>query len=423
MDRKIAPPIKTVSEIDYLKAKEISLTNGIPLYYLNAGDEEVVKMDFVFEAGAWQQHERLLAGFTVYMLQEGTKKYTASEIAEKFDYCGSYIHLAVDQNFALVSIISLNKHLPEIMEVLEDVIKHPVFPLHGFEVLREKQKQKFLLENEKVKTLCQKKFSAILFGEEHPYCVNNAIEDFDKLDREKLRTFHSNYYHANNCRIVVAGRVTEDVLSLIEEHFGSDDWSREKQSEKSFDITPAEEKYHHVKKENGMQSAIRMGRHWVHKSHPDYDALAILVAVLGGYFGSRLMANIREDKGYTYGIGAYVIGLKNASYMVISTEVGNEYLEGTLSEINKELTRLQTELIPNEELETVKSYLIGEFLRDFDGPFALASSFKSINDFGLDYDFYDKYLKTVNTITPERIQQLAKEYLSLDDMFTVVAGA
>jgi predicted Zn-dependent peptidase len=161
----------------------------------------------------------------------------------------------------------------------------------------------------------------------------------------------------------------------------------------------------------------------VPKTHPDYHALSILITIFGGYFGSRLMTNIREEKGYTYGIGSFVLTLKQASYLVISTEVGNEYIEPTLAEIAVEMRRLQTEPVSENELETVKSYLLGEFLRDFDGPFALAGSFKAINDFDLDYTFYDDALKVLRNITSAELLRLAQQYLNPEDFYTVVAGS
>jgi zinc protease len=166
-----------------------------------------------------------------------------------------------------------------------------------------------------------------------------------------------------------------------------------------------------------------VGKFWVPKSHPDFHALSVLVTILGGYFGSRLMANIREEKGYTYGIGSFVLSLKHVSYLVISTEVGNEYVELTLKEIAIEMKKLQTEPVSENELETVKSYLLGEFLRDFDGPFALSGSFKAINDFDLDYSFYDRYLTVLRNLTSGELMQLAQQYLNPEDFYTVVAGS
>jgi zinc protease len=422
-NRTIQPAVNPIEHIDMVKAEKKVLSNGIPVYYINAGSQDVVKIDFVFEAGTWFQSANLVASLCNSMLEEGSQNFSATEIAERFDFYGAYIQLLADQNYGYANIVSLGKHLPAILETTEDMLKNSVFPEHELGVLIDKNKQKWLLENEKVRTLCQKKFTQVMFGEEHPYCINNKLEDFDRIDRDVLMQFYRSYYHSGNCRIIAAGRIDESVLNLLEARFGGTDWQRKTLDTPKYAIHSDLQKFHHVEKANGMQSAIRVGKMWVPKSHPDYIPLSILITILGGYFGSRLMANIREEKGYTYGIGSFVLSLKYASYFIISTEVGNEYIEPTLKEIAVEMRRLQTEPISDNELETVKSYLLGEFLRDFDGPFALAGSFKAINDFGLDYSFYDRYLQSLRNITSGELMQLAQQYLNPDDCYTVVAGS
>lgn len=421
--RTVPPKVTPIEQVDIIKAKKHVLSNGIPVYYINAGSQDVVKIDFIFEAGTWFQPQNLVASICNSMLEEGSVQYTAAEIAERFDFYGSYLQLMVDQSYGYLNIISLGKHLPAILEITENIIKQPVFPEYELKVMIDKNKQKFLLENEKVKTLCQKKFTQVLFGTAHPYAIKNKLKDFDAISREQLVEFYQSYYHSANCRIIIAGKVDNTVLDMLEARFGGNDWKREIHSRLEYAIHPNPHKFHFVEKANGMQSAIRVGKLWVEKSHPDAHGLSVLVTILGGYFGSRLMANIREEKGYTYGIGSFVLPLKYASYLIISTEVGNEYVESTLKEITNELIRLQTELVSEDELETVKSYLRGEFLRDFDGPFALAGSFKAINDFDLDYSYYDNYLTTLRNISSEEILRLAKKYLDPEDFHTVVAGS
>jgi zinc protease len=423
LNHKIQPTVNPIEHIDLVKAEKRMLSNGIPVHFVNAGTQDVVKIDFIFEAGTWFQPANLVASLSNSMLEEGSENYTAAEIAEKFDFYGAHIQLTVDQNQGFVSVVSLGKYLPAILEVLEDLIKRSVFPEYEFEVLIHKNKQKWLLENEKVRTLCQKKFTQVMFGDAHPYAINNTLEDFDQVTREDLMRFYRSYYHSGNCHIIAAGMIDEQVLEILDKHFGGGDWAQEQTAKPEYEICTDPVKRHHVEKANGIQSAIRVGKFWVPKTHPDYHALSILVTIFGGYFGSRLMTNIREEKGYTYGIGSFVLTLKQASCLVISTEVGNEYVEPTLAEIALEMKRLQTEPISENELETVKSYLLGEFLRDFDGPFALASSFKAINDFDLDYSFYDDALKVLRNITSTELMTLAQQYLNPEDFYTVVAGS
>lgn len=423
LNRNIQPTVNPIEHIDMVKAEIRLLSNGIPVYFVNAGSQDVVKIDFIFEAGTWFQPANLVASLCNSMLEEGSANFSAADIGEKFDFYGAYIQLTADQNYGYFNIISLGKHFKTILEITENLIKHSVFPQYELEVLIDKNKQKFLLENQKVKTLCQKKITQVMFGESHPYAITNKLEDFDQINREMLLQFYQSYYHSGNCRIIAAGQIDESVLDLLETHFGGSDWQGNSINAPTFEISPDPQKFHHVEKANGIQSAVRMGKFWVPKNHPDYHALSVLVTIFGGYFGSRLMTNIREEKGYTYGIGSYVLSLKYSSYLIITTEVGNEYVEPTLKEIAIEMKRLQTELVSENELETVKSYLLGEFLRDFDGPFALAGSFKAINDFGLDYSFYDDSLHVLRNITSEEIMQLAQQYLNPEDFYTVVAGS
>jgi len=423
LNRKIQPTVNPIDHVDMVKAEKRMLSNGIPVHFVNAGTQDVVKIDFVFEAGTWFQPANLVASLCNSMLEEGSQNFTAAEIAEKFDFYGAHIQLTVDQNQGFVNVISLGKYLPAILEVMEDLIKRSVFPEYELEVLIDKNKQKWLLENEKVRTLCQKKFTQVMFGDAHPYAINNKLEDFDQVTREDLIQFYRTYYHSGNCHIIAAGMIDEQVLGLLDKHFGGGDWAQELAVKPEYEICTDPVKIHHVEKASGIQSAIRVGKFWVPKTHPDYHGLSLLITIFGGYFGSRLMTNIREEKGYTYGIGSFVLTLKQASYLIISTEVGNEYVEPTLAEIAAEMCRLQTELVSENELETVKSYLLGEFLRDFDGPFALAGSFKAINDFDLDYTFYDDALKVLRNITSAELMALAKRYLNPEDFYTVVAGS
>ena len=225
-------------------------------------------------------------------------------------FYGAYVQLTVDQNQGFVNVVSLGKYLPAILEVMEDMIKRSVFPKHELEVLIAKNKQKWLLENEKVRTLCQKKFTQVMFGDAHPYAINNKLEDFDRITRDDLISFYQSFYHSGNCHIIAAGKIDESVLQLLNDRFGGADWQQKQVEIPEYEINSSPEKIHHVEKANGIQSAIRVGKFWVPKTHPDYHALSILITILGGYFGSRLMANIREEKGYTYGIGSFVLTLK-----------------------------------------------------------------------------------------------------------------
>jgi predicted Zn-dependent peptidase len=423
INRLEAPYTNEIANISFVQPEKWHLSNGIPVWGINSGSQELMKIDFLFEAGTWYQSRNLIAGLTNAFLNQGSKNYSAQEIAEVFDYRGAYLQLSADQQFGNISILTLNKYLPKILKVTADLMQNPTFPEKEIAAQIAKKKQLFKIENNKVKTLAQKKFSQSLFGIDHPYSNSNALEDYDSLTREDFIAFHSENYTAEKCKIVVAGNFPPNFKELLDNHFGKESFSK-KQPLKNIEhiASPAAERSHFVEKADAMQCAIRMGKLVINREHPDFHGLTILVTILGGYFGSRLMANIREDKGYTYGIGAGIYSMPKASYFTISTEVGTDVCEAAIKEIYLEIDRLQNELVGDEELSIVRNYLLGESLRSFDGVFALSGSLKTLIEAGLDYDHYDGFIQKLKTITPEEIRELAVKYLQKEDIYEVVAG-
>jgi predicted Zn-dependent peptidase len=179
----------------------------------------------------------------------------------------------------------------------------------------------------------------------------------------------------------------------------------------------------HIEKKGTVQSAISIGSSTINKRHIDYHGLKILNTILGGYFGSRLMKNIREDKGFTYGINSSVSSLDLSGYKVISTEVGQKNLQRTIDEIYNEISLLQSVPVEKDELDIVRNYMSGEMVRMFDGPFALAESFKSVWEFGLDNSYYHSFAEKIKTIDPDEITELAQTYYNIDELYQVTAGS
>jgi zinc protease len=424
LDRKKSPEYRIVEQANIIQASERRLDNGIPVYSINAGTQDLIRIEFLFNAGIVYQSEALVASSTNAMLNEGTKDHTAAEIADMIDYYGAFLETDVQQDFASVNLYTLNKHIGKVIPVLEEIIKHSVFPDTELNIYLQNKKQKYLVNNQKVDSIARKKFKSLIFGEKHHYGYNVKLEDYEGIGREHLLYFFNRFYKAGNCRIIAAGRVTEEILNLLNTHFGGDDWSSPmlpSQPDHST-IQSEKEKKHLVYREDAVQSAIRVGKVLFNKRHPDYKGMQVLNTALGGYFGSRLMMNIREDKGYTYGIGSGLVSLQHSGYFFISTEVGVDVCSKALDEIYTELERLQREPIPADEMTLVRNYILGAFLRSVDGPFALADKFKSIMEYGLGYDYFEQFLHTVRTISPEELQELAKKYLDPASMIELVVG-
>lgn len=423
LNRAIAPSFKAIEKIEMIQAQAQKLSNNIPVYTINAGTQDVIKIEFLFSAGMYEQDMPLQATTTSSLLEEGTSKMNANEIAEAVDYYGAFLETSVAQDNASVTLYTLNKHLASTLPIVEQVIKDAIFPEKEIETHLKNKKQKFLVNNQKVATIARKKFAEIIFGEKHPYGIDVKESDFDAINQQNLIDFYKKHYLSNNCKIIIAGKVIDSVFTLLEKHFGANDWSGNFLDLKPT-ITPESSNNMEqiVLKKDAMQSAIRVGKIMFNKRHEDFQPLQVLNTIYGGYFGSRLMSNIREDKGYTYGIGSGLVSLKHSGYFFISTEVGVDVCANALKEIYFEMNKLREELVSEDELQLVKNYLLGTFLRSVDGPFAKADRFKSIVEYGLGYEYYDNYVATIKNISASSIRDLANKYFDKDSMIELVVG-
>lgn len=423
LNRNFTPNIRTVADINYQQPVIHKLDNGIPVYQLQTGTQDIVKIEFIFNAGLWYEQKALVSWFTNKMLKEGTQNFTARQIADKIDYYGAHLELNADKDKAYITVYTLNKYLTEILPVVEDVIFYPLFPENELNIKIQNKKQEFIVNSKKVKNIARRKFNELLFGENHPYgkFVNEA--DYDTIKQEDIIEFHKNNYFITDCKIIAAGSIRNDLLEILNKYFGK---YTDKNSRKGHQVITAESsklQMVHYKKEDALQSAIRIGKKLFNKKHPDFLKLKVLNTILGGYFGSRLMTNIREDKGYTYGIGSAVVSMQHSGYFFITSEVGADVTQKAIDEIYHEIDVLQNEKVPESELTLVKNYMLGSFLRSIDGPFALSENFKGLVEYDLDYNYLNSFIDIVKQINADEIQLLAQRYLDKKSLIELKVGS
>ena len=423
MDRTIQPEIQPLKNFHIQTPVRTTLPNGIPLTVINAGEQEVERMDVLFSGGRWQQSQKLQALFTNRMLREGTTKYTAATIAEKLDYYGSWLELSSSSEYAYITVYSLNKYLAKTLEVVESMIKEPLFPQKELQTILDTNIQQYLVNTSKVDFLAHRSLLKSLYGEQHPCGKIVMEEDYHTITPEVLREFYERYYHSGNCSIFLSGKVTDDIISRVTDIFGIPFGQYQLQMPKSsFPFAAIPEKRIFTEREDAMQSAVKMGCTTITREHPDYPKLRVLMTLFGGYFGSRLMSNIREDKGYTYGISAGVVFYPDSGLLIVSTETDNEYVELLIQEVYHEIDRLHLDPVSAEELRIVRNYMLGEMCRSYESPFSLSDAWIFIATSGLKDDYFARSLQAVNEITPAEIQDLAQRYLCKETLKEVIAG-
>lgn len=422
LKRTIQPDFLPIDMPVPQEPQSVKLSNGLNVHILQGGSQEVAKVDFIFPAGSVQAAKSLVALTTNTVLAEGTKSMSSAQVSEKLDYYGSYLWQYTNYHYSVFTFFSLSRHLSSLLPVIEDVIKSPIFPQHEIDIFLNRRRQEFQVDLQKVKILSARRFQKMMFGENHPYSNILQTEHFDALNRQDVVDFHANTYSPSGTHIIAAGLPGDEFVELMDRHFGRD-WASAKQLDDHLVVPPIDcERYVFDRYDWAIQSSVRIGRRLFNRSHPDYIPLSILNTILGGYFGSRLMTNIREEKGLTYGIGSSIVPMKFSGYWMISTEVKAENRDLAVEEIYKEMARLRNEPVGVDELELVKNYLMGEMVRTFDGPLATSDQFRGQLVSGLGMDYFVRYGQIINSITAEEIQALAQKYLIEQEFITVIAG-
>jgi zinc protease len=400
------------------------LSNGMPVCLIGKGVVDLLRIEFVLNAGQVMEKVPLSATTANAMLTEGTVTHDAIALNNLIDSTGAIFSHTADKDSASLVTITLTRKLEEVIALAEEALFHPSFPENEFRMLIDKRIQAFLTGRQKTSVIAREEFYRALCGDNNPYGRITQLDDYRSLTTSDIREFHSLYYSPDNMYITVAGRDPQQALPVLEKYFSEGRrgrWHKPVIPSLLFDMAERRRIFSEVK--NSVQSTVRIGWKGITRDHADYHGLQVASTILGGYFGSRLMRNIREDKGYTYGIHSIAGAMRGTGFISIITEVANSYREDVIKEIKKEIATLTREEVSPDELIVVRNHIMGETARMFDGPFAVAEAVKSILDYDSDHDYFMRFVETVNTITPYKIKELFTTYFNTDNAFEIIAGA
>ena len=415
--RKNAPSLKAIENINFISPVKIQLGEHTPFFWMKEVPNETARLDFIFHAGT-TRGSNLISSLVAGLLFSGTDKKTATDIHNELDDLGAFFDVGLGHESVLVSFYALKKNILAVFKIFEDALEHVNFPQNEIDELITDRKQKLKINCEKVGFLSQRAFQKNLFHGTN-YARQTELEDYDTVRREEIIEYFSKNYKNGLSKVVLVGALEEVQVTEIAEK--SKKWCIPEKPlfENNFNNNKG---VFQLEKKDAVQSAVRIGKTLFNKNHSDFLGFSILNTILGDYFGSRLMKNIREDKGYTYGISSTEAELAKSGYFMIGTEVGSAQKDLAIQEIKNEIERLQKDLVPDEELELVRNYLLGQLLKSADGPYAMTDLFLSVDAYELDFSFYESYIQKVKNIDVEELRELAVKYLAWDSMTIVIAG-
>jgi zinc protease len=423
LNRKQAPHIYDPVEfqLNLPPYARFQLDNGVEVYAVNAGEEEVLLTEWVFFAGNWYEDQNIVAATTNFLLKNGTKHRTAFGISDHFEFYGAYLNRHCYNETATISLHCLTKHLPHLLPVVGESITESIFPEEELSIYKQNQKQRLEVNLRKCDFVANRLIDEYLFGFDHPYGRYTSTLDYEKLQRDELVRFHDKYYQHGKCILFVAGKLPPDIQEQLNNVFGHLPLNQTVIGKTDIAPRPAKEKrYEIINDPNGVQGAIRVARPFPNRHHPDFPKVTVLNNIFGGFFGSRLMSNIREEKGYTYGIHSYLQNHLQTSAWMVSTEAGRDVCRPTIEEVYKEMEELRQEPVDAEELDLVRNFMIGTILGDLDGPFQIIARWKNyiLNNLSAEY-FYNS-INTIKSVSAEELQELAKKYLQPEEFYELV---
>ncbi len=424
LQRSQAPHIYSPVEFDYnlQPLKTSMLDNGIPLYSISDNIEPVMQLEMVFPAGQWYELQNGIAQATAVLLKSGTSRMNSFQINEAFEQYGASVKAGAGSDWASVTVSCLTKHLSNVLPLVTELLTDTIFPQSEIDIYIQNAKERLSVQLKKGDFIANRKIDEFLFGIQHPYGKYMVKDDYDRINQQELLSFLKKHYSASTCKLFLAGTFGQNEINLINTHLGSSKWNENTLSdEPSYPIILESERKHRITNEaDSVQGAIRIASHFPEKRHPDFPPMIVLNTIFGGYFGSRLMSNIREDKGYTYGIHSYMYNNKHNGVYMISTEAGKDVCELAINEIYAEMDLLKTELVSDEELSLVKNYLLGNILGDLDGSFQNIQRWKNLilNDFNEDR-FYSN-IQIYKTVTAQQLMELANKYYQQENFYELV---
>lgn len=426
LDRATPPALSDFPPLTLPDFEETVLDNGVRLLMFNSGDEKVTRMTLLWQAGTLDVDSPAALGLMAAMMSEGCNGLTGKDVTDRLESNGAWFKATAARNSFFLFLHSLNHTAPEIFPLLADMVSCPDFPTASLDSIKKKSAA------EKELAACKPSYQANVIAREKLYGKGSPLahavtpDDILAVTRDDLVTLHRNMILSNKPVIFISGRVTEEIRRLAASTFGEICFSTQNPDRiirhlSSSALLKGKETCH-KDMPGSLQTGVIVQIPAVGRDHPDFEALRFVTVALGGYFGSRLMSNIREDKGYTYGISATLTPRIGGGDIVISCECDNKYTDAVIQEINNEIDRLASEKMETEEIETVRNIVISGMAGILDSPFSISSYRELLEASAVPPQAFREQFATVASITPPAVMELTRKYIQTAPRVTAMAG-
>lgn len=399
-----------------------SLSNGIKIFIIEAGEQPVNRLTLSWECGMTDVDDTVAMALMAKTLREGSVNYSGKEISEVLDSNGAWLKIdPLSHNFT-ITLHSLNKTAAAVLPLILDMIENPVFPKIAIETIKEKYAATTEINLKKVATLASIADKRLTFGKNHPLATQNPTPDqIRSITVARIKKVWENTIAKKAPHVFIAGHTT-GISAAVNEALVSKAYNNSGVNRRIIPFNPEREASVYVESPDALQSAIYLSIPTIPRNHPDYIDLRLAIMALGGYFGSRLMANIREDKGYTYGINAAQLGYLEGGVTTISCQADPRYVNPLIDEVVKEINTLRDTPMEYDELTSLKRFAMSSLASTLDSPFSIMDHHINHIHVATPENYFELQQKAITQLTPERISEVVAKHLDLSKMKISIAG-
>lgn len=427
LDRTKRPPVTSFAYRPMPPCTVTTLDNGVRLHTVNVGDVPVNRITVI--SGLGREEAQPIAGiaaaqFLSSLISEGTSNMSGEEIARHVDYHGAFLFNGIDNHHQTLSLVSLNSDTKVLAPLLTDIFRNAAIPEDAFVAMRTQASQRYLVESGKPSVRASRELNRLITGEGHPLSISPDEKAIMSTDVSEVRRLHTIMRDRASVDVYIGGCLDDSIINTVTELCASlrGNAPTEPLAPLIVPERAAAAGTYTIDMAQSLQTAIAIGIPAIPREHPDYIKLRLTVMALGGYFGSRLMTSIREEKGLTYGIGASLLGAPDGAVINISAQSPAGSGEMVVSEIISELRRLASERMGVGELERLRQYAFTQLMAGLDSPFAITDYYTNMLLSGTPTNYFHSQFTAIDTLTAETIMEMSKKYLQPDKMRIVTAG-
>jgi zinc protease len=409
IDRTTPPEYITIKKVGLAPIQNSILKSGLPLYYLPNSQLKVFRLELVFRAGSIFGHNTTDAYFTSILLNSGTDKLNSTTIIEKFEALGASFECSQGFENFTIRLMGLSEYFNPSVDLLKEVVYNAIFPENELELAKNRQIQSYRIGLEKSDVVCNQLFRKNMFGANTAYGHTIDEKLINAVDRIQLQGFYERNILKAGFSSYLVGNITEQQKVYFAEVFDNSNSVLNTEKLKSLDILPIF--IEKIEKENAVQCSIKMGNRSIGRKDTEYAKFLVSNVLFGGFFGSRLMKNIREEKGLTYGISSSAAPVGPNWVWSINSAVKKENIEIVREEIEKELLKLKSEEPTIDELQTVKNYISGSVLSGMNTVFDIMDKHRLIQQEELSTTYYEDLLPAVHAVKPKDVTEMAVNHM------------